>query len=121
MSKSMLSFYYLSNIGVFVLAFLGGYSIAHSQTKASPWYGAEGFAGISTGKCIETTSAAEVDNLAKMGMAKIISEKSSGGKVVELTFSFQGRPVTIYREKATCEAVAAAINKRQNTTPDKYK
>ena len=92
-----------------------------TSTKGAPWYGVSGVGGVVLGGCTSVMSASEVVNLAQMGMARIDSEKTDGGKVVVMTFSFQGQQATIYRDKATCEAVATTRHKQQNTTPDRYK
>jgi hypothetical protein len=92
-----------------------------AQNNPAPWYSVEGVLGSSTGKCTEMSSASAVKNLADMGMANIISEKSTAGKVVEMTFSFQGRGATIYRDKSTCETAAAALLNKQKSSKEKYK
>ena len=56
----------------------------------------------------------------KFGLASIASEKKVRGKVTRLTFSYQSKRGTIYREKAACEVVARATHKKKNTTPDKF-
>ena len=92
------------------------------QTEPAPWYAVEAVAGVlTTGGCIETMSAVQVLEAVKFGLARITSEKKVGGKVTQLTFSYQGQRGTIYREKAACEVVARAAHKKNNTTPDKYK
>ena len=93
-----------------------------SESEPAPWYAVQALAGIqTTGECIETMSAVQVIEAVKFGMARIVSEKTSGGKVTQLTFSFQGQKATIYRDKAACEAVARAAYKKQNTVPGRYK
>ena len=76
---------------------------------------------MTTGECIETMSAVQVLEAVKFGMARIISEKKSKGKVTQLTFAYQGVRGTIYRDKATCDAVAKAVHKKRNVTPDRYR
>jgi len=92
------------------------------EPEPAPWYAVEAVAGLmTTGECIETMSAVQVLEAVKFGLARITSEKKVGGKVTQLTFSYQGQRGTIYREKAACEVVARAAHKKKNTTPDKYK
>ena len=91
-------------------------------SEPPPWYAVQAVAGvITTGECVETMSAVQVLEAVKFGMARIVSEKKSGGKVTQLTFAYQGAQGTIYRDKATCEVVARAAHKKQNATPDRYK
>jgi hypothetical protein len=66
-------------------------------------------------------SALQVVDAVKLGLARIVSEKKSGGKVTQLTFSYQGVQGTIYRDRAACEVVARAAHKKQNVTPNRYK
>jgi hypothetical protein len=92
------------------------------ESEPPPWYAVEAIAGVqTTGECIETMSALQVLDAVKLGMARIVSEKKAGGKVTQLTFAYQGVQGTIYRDRATCEAVARATHKKRNATPDRYK
>jgi hypothetical protein len=97
------------------------YSNTFAQTGDAKWFAGAGTGKLATGGCIEVMSAGEIARLAEQGVTTIISEKSSGGKVVEMTWSLQGRTWTIYREKSKCEAEAEGIKNRQNTVQDKYK
>ena len=111
------------------LACMGGLAFAEPDqaepTEApepAPWYAVQAIAGIqTTGECIETMNAVQVLDAVKLGMARIVSEKVSGGKVTQLTFSYQGVRGTIYRDRATCEAVARVAHKKQNAIPNRYK
>lgn len=92
------------------------------HTEPAPWYAVQAIAGVmTTGECVETMSAVQILEVVKFGMARIVSEKKSKGKVTQLTFAYQGVQGTIYREKATCDAVARAMHKKRNTTPDRYR
>ena len=92
------------------------------EPEPAPWYAVEAVAGVmTTGECIETMSAVQVLEAVKFGLASIVSEKKVGGKVTQLTFSYQGQRGTIYREKAVCEVAARAAHKKKNAIPDKYK
>ena len=87
-----------------------------------PWYAVQAIAGIqTTGECVETMSALQVVDAVKLGLARIVSEKKSGGKVTQLTFAYQGVQGTVYRDRAACEVVARAAHKKQNVTPNRYK
>ena len=98
----------------FMFLFLSCAAVAQSeqdeqseQSEPAPWYAVQAIAGvITTGECIETMSAVQVLEAVKFGMARIISEKKSKGKVTQLTFAYQGVRGTIYRDKATCDAGA---------------
>ena len=68
---------------------------------------------MTTGEYIETMSAVQVLEAVKFRLATIVSEKKVGGKVTQLTFSYQGQRGTIYREKVMCEAVARATHKKK--------
>jgi hypothetical protein len=92
------------------------------EPEPPPWYAVQAIAGIqTTGECVETMSALQVVDAVKLGLARIVSEKKSGGKVTQLTFSYQGVQGTIYRDRAACEVVARAAHKKQNVTPNRYK
>lgn len=92
------------------------------QSEPAPWYAVEAIAGVmTTGECVETMSAVQIFEAVKFGMARIVAEKKSKGKVTQLTFAYQGVQGTIYRDKATCDAVARAVHKKRNTTPDRYR
>jgi hypothetical protein len=92
------------------------------QSEPAPWYAVQAIAGVmTTGECIETMSAVQILEAVKFGMARIVSEKKSKGKVTQLTFAYQGVQGTIYRDKATCDAVARAVHKKRNATPDRYR
>jgi hypothetical protein len=93
-----------------------------SESEPPPWYAVQAIAGIkTTGECVETMSALQVVDAVKFGLARIVSEKKAGGKVTQLTFSYQGVQGTIYRDRAACEVVARAAHKKQNATSNKYK
>jgi hypothetical protein len=68
---------------------------------------------MTTGECTETMSAVQVLEAVKFRLATIVSEKKVGGKVTQLTFSYQGQRGTIYRERVMCEAVARATHKKK--------
>jgi hypothetical protein len=92
------------------------------ESEPPPWYAVQAIAGIqTTGECVEAMSALQVLDAVKFGMARIVSEKKSGGKVTQLTFAYQGVQGTIYRDRAACEVVARATHKKRNVTPDRYK
>lgn len=92
------------------------------ESEPPPWYAVQAIAGIkTTGECVETMSALQVVDAVKFGLARIVAEKKVGGKVTQLTFSYQGVQGTIYRDRAACEVVARAAHKKQNATPNKYK
>ena len=76
---------------------------------------------LTTGECIETMNALQVLDAVKLGMARIVSEKKSKGKVTQLTFAYQGVQGTIYRDKAICDAVARSVHKKRNATPERYR
>lgn len=115
------------NIKAFLLVttVLISYSVAadtDQEPESPPWYAVQAIAGIqTTGECVETMNALQVLDAVKFGMARIVSEKKSGGKVTQLTFAYQGVQGTIYRDKAACEVVARATHKKRNVTPDRYK
>ena len=115
------------NIKVFLLVItvLISFSVAADQDQESgppPWYAVQAIAGIqTTGECVETMSAVQILDAVKLGLARIVSEKTSGGKVTQLTFAYQGVQGTIYRDRAACEVVARAAHKKQNSTPNRYK
>jgi hypothetical protein len=113
----------------FIFLFLNCAAIAQSeqdgqseQSEPAPWYAVQAIAGVmTTGECIETISAVQILEAVKFGMARIVSEKKSKGKVTQLTFAYQGVRGTIYRDKATCDSVARAVHKKRNVTPDRYR
>ena len=114
----------IKSVLVVVLLIVGSSAFADpdQESEPPPWYAVEAIAGIqTTGECVETMSAIQVLDAVKFGMARIVSEKKVGGKVTQLTFAYQGVQGTIYRDRATCEAVARATHKKRNTTPDRYK
>ena len=91
-------------------------------SEPPPWYAVQAIGGVmTTGECVETMSAVQILEAVKLGMAHIVSEKKSKGKVTQLTFAYQGVQGTIYRDKETCQAVARAVHKKKNTTPDRYR
>jgi hypothetical protein len=108
-----------------VITVLISFPVAADQDQESgppPWYAVQAIAGIqTTGECVETMSAVQILDAAKLGLARIVSEKTSGGKVTQLTFAYQGVQGTIYRDRAACEVVARAAHKKQNSTPNRYK
>jgi hypothetical protein len=110
----------------FIFLFLSCAAVAQpeqdEQSEPAPWYAVQAIAGVmTTGECIETMSAVQILEAVKFGMARIVSEKKSKGKVTQLTFAYQGVRGTIYRDKATCDAVAKAVHKKRNVTPDRYR
>ena len=110
----------------FISFFFGFSAFAQSeqdeQSEPAPWYAVQAIAGVmTTGECVETMSAVQILDAVKFGMARIVSEKKSKGKVTQLTFAYQGVQGTIYRDKATCDAVARAVHKKRNATPDRYR
>ncbi len=107
---------------VFVSFSVAAQNESEGEPGPAPWYAVEAVAGVmTTGECIETMSAVQVLEAVKFGLASIVSEKKVGGKVTQLTFSYQGQRGTIYREKAVCEVAARAAHKKKNAIPDKYK
>ncbi len=96
-------------------------TVAQAQGSKTPWYGMEGFAGRASGKCITGPNAQDIYELSRAGMATIVSEQVSGGKVQVMTIRIQGHTSTIYRDKAVCQKQAQAMLRSQTTVPDKYK